>query len=374
MSTVRSILIRGTIKGQGIVNYGGKESKFLNRKLYPDQASVFRNDNWKAAKVSITQEGTRENRDGKVFPNLIARIKISAACLRSAIFGEDQPHHNPGILHAPIVLVRFLASTAALLRGYMLESKGVTGLKRKSPIILTDAVQTNHSVPVFEPLTARVPKNSNSNDGKSPEEIETADGNTSLSFKQSVGEMEYEFSGVIDLNLLQFVSLSEMYDRLAVHPDYVEKYQDALTRTLGSKAPAKGWYMLSTATNGLPEEGMLLNQEQVVFLVKEFIKRLLSLHIARSNGWAKIEKVELKHVVDPIQDIRDGAAGWYTVQETKDVRLTPADVTVFFNAVSEQEAKELYGTMDTAKDQKSEAKKASDEAKKAKKAAKESQG
>jgi len=363
MNTVRSIFIRGKIKGQGIVNFGGKESKYLNMKLYPDQASVFRNDNWKAAKVAITQDGTHEAKDGKIRPNLIAKIKISAACLRSAIFGEDQPHHNPGILHAPLVLVRFLASAAGLLRGYMLESKGVTGLKRKSPIIITDAIQTNNSVPVFEPLTARVPKNSNSNDGKSPEEVEAAEGNTSLSFKQSVGDLEYEFSGVIDLNLLQFVSLSEMYDRLAVHPDYLDKYQEALTRTLGSKAPEKGWYTLSTATNGLPEEGLLLCQDQVVFLVKEFIRRLLSLHIARSNGWAKIEKVELKHVIDPIQDIRDDASGWYTVRETKDVRLTPADVTVFFDAVSEQEAKELYGIMDTAKDQKSEAKKAKKAAK-----------
>ena len=161
--------------------------------------------------------------------------------------------------------------------------------------------------------------------------------------------MIYEFEGAIDLNLLQFISLSEMYDRLAVNPDYLKEYQEGLVRTLGSPAPEKAFYIYKTATNGLPEEGLLLSQAQVVTLVKSFFERLCGMCITRGGGgYARVEEVKVKHISNPLTDFPKDSEGYYVVKSPEDIRLKPEDVTVFYSEVNREEATALYADITAA--------------------------
>ena len=343
--SVRSIWGKVRMVGRGIVNYDGKDARYAVREWIGHYVAALSFDNVKVAKHSVRKIGEK---DGK--PVYQLRIKVSSACLRHSLFEADQPFHNPGIMHAPKALLRLIASVAGLLRGYMFESKGCVGIKRKSPLLVTDAEQVNDTVSTFDIGAQCAPK-------VEKEDADEASGLT-MHYKEAICEVVYEFDFAIDLNLLQFISLDNRYDRLAVDPNYLEDYRACLTRTLGSQAPDKKWYMYKTATNGLPEEGILLTREQVVVLVQEVFQRLLGLCIQRGGGgYARVESVQVKHVCNPITDLPGDPSGYYQVKAVEDLRLKPEDVEVFYTEVSEDEAKAFYDGIETAeKNQKAKAK------------------
>jgi hypothetical protein len=152
---LKSILFKGTIKGNGIVNYDGKGQKWMLIKHKSSEGgSELKFDNFKVAKHAFIKTGNDDN--GK--PQYDVRLKISSNCLRNAIFQEDQPFQNSMILHSKKLLNMSIASVASLLRGYMFEQEGFTGLKRKSPVIITDAEQTGGSYPRSTFIRLPVPK------------------------------------------------------------------------------------------------------------------------------------------------------------------------------------------------------------------------
>jgi hypothetical protein len=357
---VKSVWFKGSLKGRGVVNYDGKDARWALQKYIGRMEKALSFDNVKVAKHSIRKIGEE---DGK--PKYEVRLKISSACIRHAIFEADQPFHNPLIVHAPKPLIRLISSVVGLLRGYMFEVKGVSNIKRKSPVLFTDAEQSNDTVSTFDIGSQLAPK-------VEKESADDASGLT-LHYKECICEVVYDFEGAIDLNLLQFISMSQMYDRLAFNPDYLEDYRVGLKNTLGSEAPTRGWYIYKTASNGLPEEGLLLTQEQVVVLVREFFTRLLRLCIIRGGGgYAKLENLRVKHISDPIIDLSSDESGYYPVKSVGDLQLKPENVEVFYQQISDQVATGFYTEIDKAdevqkakvKDQKKE-KSAASKAKKA---------
>jgi len=334
--SVKSLWFKVRMCGRGIVNYDGKDARWTLKEYLSKIVSALGHDNVKVAKHSIRKVGME---DGK--PKYEIKLKVSAACIRHSLFEADQPFHNPAIIHAPKILVKLISSVAGLLRGYMFECKGVVGIKRKSPVMITDAEQSNTTVPTFDIGTMSAPRTQK-------EDAEDVSGLT-LHYKETICDVVYDFEGAIDLNLLQFISLSEMYDRLAVNPHYLQEYRTSLEKTLGSPAPEYAWYIYKTASNGLPEEGLLLSQEQVVVLVKEFFQRLCGMLITRGGGgYAKVEEVKVKHISNPIEDYSNDPAGYYTVKTPQDLRLKPEDVEIFYTKISEEDSKKMYDEINVA--------------------------
>lgn len=335
---LKSILFKGTIKGNGIVNYDSKDQKWMLKKYkYDEWGNALKFDNIKIAKHALVKTGNDEN--GKAQYDV--RLKISSNCLRNAIFQEDHPFQNSMILHSTKLLNRSIASVAGLLRGYMFEQEGFTGLKRKSPVIITDAEQT-----AGELSTIDVHSTSGAKRTKESEE-DTSD--TSLFYKETVGDVEYSFKGAINLADLQFISLSDTFDRMAANPDDFETlYRAHLERSVGSKVDDPGFYMINSAVNGVPEEGVLLSQAQTAFLVKEYFKRLLSLTITRNaSGYASLSSLWVKFVHDPITDKMDDEAGWNLVRKVGDIQFKPEEIVVAFNKISKKEAESLMEDMAT---------------------------
>ena len=252
---IKSIRFQGVIKSSGIVNFDGKDAKWLLKKAKPDCRAQLSHDNAKVAKHAITQG---VDKDG--VPFLSAVLKISKDCIRQSIFKEDQPFHNPGVVHSEKILIKLLTSAAGLLRGYMFAD---VGIKKKSAVYISDAVQTSNNVSTIDIGTQNAPKDKKVN----PDD----DAGLTMHFKESIGGLvTYVFEGALDLSELQFISLSEIYDRKAVDPNHVETYLQGLKATLGSDVTGKTFYIKKTAVGGLPEEGILLTSDQVKFLIGEF--------------------------------------------------------------------------------------------------------
>lgn len=351
---LKSILFKGTIKGYGIVNYDGRDQKWMLRKYKFDEwGSALKFDNIKIAKHAIVKTGNDEN--GK--PQYDIRLKISSNCMRNAIFQDDHPFQNPMILHSKKLLNMSIASVASLLRGYMFEQEGFTGLKRKSPVIITDAEQTSGELPTIDLHTT--------SGAKRTKESEDDTSDTSLFYKETVGDVEYSFKGAINLADLQFISLSDTFDRMAVNPDDFETlYRPHLEKSVGSKVDDPGFFLIKSAVNAIPEEGVLLNQSQTALLVKEFFKRLLALNITRNaSGYASLSGLQVKFVHDPVTDKMDDEAGWVTVKKADDFHLKHDEITVAFSKVSKAEAESLMGDMAAEVARAKQVKKASKEKK-----------
>lgn len=333
---LKSILFKGTIKGNGIVNYDAKDQKWMLKKYKFDEwGNALKFDNIKIAKHALVKTGNDEN--GK--PQYEVRLKISSNCLRNAIFKEDHPFQNSMILHSKKLLNMSIASVGSLLRGYMFEQEGFTGLKRKSPVIITDAEQIAGGLPTIDVHST--------SGAKKTKESEDDTSDTFLFYKETVGDVEYSFKGAINLPDLQFIPLSDTFDRMAVNPDDFETlYKPYLERSIGSKINDPGFYMINGAVNAVPEEGVLLSQAQTAFLVKEFFKRLLSLTITRNaSGYASLDGLQVKFVRDPLKDRMDDDTGWTTVKNVDDIQLKAEEIVVSFNRISKDEAESLMEDM-----------------------------
>lgn len=332
---IKSILFRGKIKGNGIVNFDSTDQRWILKERFPNERSALSHDNVKIAKHTFYKTG--ETEDGK--PIWQRKLCISSNCLRNAVFGGDFPFQNTTILHHPDLLIQVLGSVASLLRGYMYAAEGKPALKRKSPMMITAAEQTSEGMSYFEVGTM--------SGAKKTKEDEDEAGDTSLHYEEKISGVDYEFEGALDLGELQFVSFSQAYDRLAVLPDYEEEYRKALATALGSKIGDVGFYLRKGALIRTPEEGLLLTQDQVAVLVAEFFQRLMALHIRRAKGYAALAELEVKFVKNPIEDTFVNSGGWKKLKTPADAVPKASDIAVSYDAMSEQEARKVDETIRT---------------------------
>jgi len=335
---IKSIRFRGEITSNGIVNFDDERAKW---QLIKDPRYSFdpKFKNYKFAKHSFTQSGIDEK--GKAIFHAV--LKISRDCIRQAIFKDDQPFHNPHIFHAEEILIKLLSSAAGLLRGYLFADLGI---KKKSSVFISDAVQISDNVSTIDVGTMSGPKDKKADTND--------DSGLSLHYKESIGgKVVYEFQGALDLDELQFISLSQVYDRLAVDPNYLDYYMKNLEITLGSKIRNKAFFIKKTAMNGLPEEGILLNSDQVKVLIKEFFQRFLNMEINRgASGHAWLSKLE----VMPKDSGLDNT-NWIPVKTSEEILNNIDSVHCFYDEYDKEEALKLYEKIDAGKQKQGDQKK-----------------
>ena len=350
---IRAILFKGRVKGKGIVNYDSKDQKWVLRERFPEQRDYLRHDNIRIAKHAFYKVGEK---DGK--PVWEKRLYISADCLRQAIFGEDFPFQNTMIMQHPDLLLKVIATIPALVRGYFYAEEGKISLKRKSPLMVTGAEQVAGGVSHFE-------VNTMSGQKRQKENVDDLS-DTSLHYEEKIGEVEYAFEGAIDIKELQFISMSETYDRLAVNPDQCEKYRKYLGKQLDSEVGNMQYYQIKSAVIKMPEEGILLTQGQVAKIIGEVVKRILSLRIQRSKGYAHISSLEAKILRDPFDNMGD-EGGWISIKKPEELKLKPEDIEVFYDPVEESEAMALLNVIKQNQADQEQKRKESQEEKKSKK-------
>jgi len=323
---IKTILFKGTLTGNGIVNFDSSAQKWVLRERFPAERDALKFDNVKIAKHSFYMVGQTE--EGK--PVWERRLCISADCLRNAIFSADFPFQNTSILHHEELLVSVLATPASLLRGYMFAADGKTAIKRKSPLMITAAEQTSNGTTHFEVGSM--------SGAKRTKEDEDDAGDTSFHYEEKAGKMEYAFEGALDLAELQFISFSQFYDRLGMLPDHKDAFREKLAMALGSPVDDVRFLNKKGALIRTPEEGILLSAEQVAVLVREFFTRLLSLGIRKSKGYAHIDSLQVKFVRNPIDDTLHDTGGWRTVKQPAEATPAASDIHVSYEEVPEQEA------------------------------------
>lgn len=303
MSKVKNILLKLTLEGQGIVNFDSAKQKhvFLNTNL----KNMYKHDN----NVSYSKKNFYVDSDG----NLLYKVKISTYCLKRDLFKDYIISDNPNIEINDELLYSLISSPLGIYRGY---TYTIGGLKRKAAFNLMDAELVSNNVSYFDFDSKSGPKSIETGDSFEDELKDESvtkkdiEGSTSLFTKEQIGKSKYETIGNIDLNQLQFLSCSQMFDRYSFNPDKFEKYKKFMEAQIGKVDSDLAYYKLDTSVVELGELGMLLPKNNILYLVNNLLKKIRTINIQRSTGYAASTKLEYKFVYDPLVDTLNNPDGW----------------------------------------------------------------
>jgi hypothetical protein len=328
MEKIKNLLFTLELEGKGVVNMDSNDQKYVLGKTHLRA----RNENVSFAKKSFT---VNDNSDDK--NDIDYKLKISHDCIGHDMFKRDMVSNVPNVVHHDLLLYTFLASPVSIIRGYMLANKKET-LKRTGGFHLCDAIQTCNAKSILE-VGARAGEKM-SKDGTDDKSDNT------FFYRETVGDIEYSAKGDIDLMAYQFISCDNIFDRYSFNPDMYKYYKEFLKKKMPDFNSELGYYQLRDSIIQIPEYGVLLSNENVVFLVKETLKRLLGIDIKRKGAYAKVNSLKIKLVKDPTVDTYNNPDNWIVIKNNADIDALNFDVEFFYDSNDFDEAKALRKDFD----------------------------
>lgn len=320
--TIKNVLFKIRLDGRGIVNYDDNSQKFKLRSMGINHL-YDHNENVQYGKKEffINEDGTWDY-----------KIKISDGCLRNSLFRNDYVAHIPHISKYPKLFIPYIASPGVILRGFLSTEKGKETTNRKSAVCLPSAIQINNTQSSLEVSTRSGSREvrEDKNDAK----------DTSLFKKESIGEIKYETKGALDLNQLQFISADQAYGRYNINPDYFKLFAEELEKHIPTFNGKLKYYNLKHSSTKYPELGLLFSEDDIKFLMKEFVKRLLDIEIKRSGSYAILDSLEIKLVYDPIEDKLNDNDGWVKINTIREFEnlISDKNIEIYFEEADYDEA------------------------------------
>ena len=324
---MKQVFFKLKLSGNGCVNFDDSaKQKDLLRKLGLINGMV--PDNIKLAKKVIHDTGKKDEKGNPIYDY---KIKISADCLRHHTFEHEVDVVTPAVQMLDTMYCNYLLSNVGITRGYMFALSSDVGksLKRKSPLTIVDAIQTNNTKSnMFEVGTTS---------GERDE--------TSLFSSEKIGDVEYKTHGVIDLKTLSFISADEKFDRMGLYTEWIDNglIDKVMKSHYGEDAQYETGFFVSNAkylTNTFAECGVRLGDNVVTQLVRYILRSLLGIDIRRNNAWTRAVSLEVKEVNNPLVDTFDNKSGWKQVDEDY---IDSLDIKCddFYHKATEEEVKEL---------------------------------
>ena len=275
---IKNIKFDFEIECNGIVNWDSEFQKENFKACYQGDESIFSNNNVNFGKANYDYD---ENN------NLVRYPKISADCIRHALFGNQQ--HTPAIQNNVGLLIKTISSIPMLIRGYLWPNDCI---KRTTPLSITDAIAKEI------PISVDVHNCKQIKFGKKD--------STTFFYKESRPTLIYKGEGSIDLDQLSFVSFNQYHDRQAVPNDKENDYIDNLMIKLNSLNKTLqvtksdldlGWYFKKhDDAYIIPEYGIKLSNAVIGELVNNILERLYRFCISKATANAKMNKVTIKFI------------------------------------------------------------------------------
>ena len=312
MKKVKSVEIRFKMEGHGIVNYDSSKQRHMynGTPMYDKMKSGKTNTD---ENIIYAQKEFFTNENGELDYNII----ISSNCLGHSIFQNYLPFHTGNSKQTPLLIAIEIASPRSLLSGYLYtnkkDSKNDT-LKRKSPLSISPAREVSDSVSHIQTF---------SNSGEK--------GSNSFYFKETMGDTKYVGKIIIDIQELQFLSLDQIYDRFGLNPDHFQTYKEVLQKRMPTFKSEPGYYKLITNDCDMPVFGIKFSDDDIVFLVKFFLKELVKTEIKKKGEYAAITKVEYSLQTSVFDKIRGINQNWIDItseNQIEDISFSPEEFYV----------------------------------------------
>jgi len=311
---VKNILVRFELEGRGVVNFDdAKNQKYMFNKENDEikRSQKVRNLHTNDNNVTYAKKAFFRNEDGE----LDYKLKISSECLKKALFDRDYISDNPAVQHFKSLAYNFMGSVPGQLRGYLFTKP--ENVKRKGSINITDSIQTCNAQSYLDFHTKATDRNDKSE-------------KTSLYNSENVGDIKYSGMGNIDLKNLQFVSCDACFDRRSFNEDDFPMLKDFLSKNIKTFNSELGYFTMKNSAVDIPEYGFMYNNEDVNFLVKEYLHRLVEAEIKRKNAYTKVSKVEIKFVYDVFEDTHSNESGWIQLKSRDDIDNLSFEMEEFY--------------------------------------------
>ena len=331
MKKIVNVLFEADIVGQGIVNMDSGDQKWIHK----NEQTYLRQENSSHENSSYAKKNFYRDANGK----LNWKLKISSDCLKKSMFEGDILTQSPKVTHNDFVLYSFLFSIPSIIKGWMDANKRET-LKRKGALTICDAQQTNDAVSYLEWFSKSGEKTSN--------DAEMDKSDNTIFKKETIGDITYTTQGNIDIMALQFIGCDQALDRYSFNPDKFELAKTFLNMRLPNFNSELGYYQIKNSSLEIPEKGLVLSNENVVFLIKETLKRILFLNVKRSSAFAKTSKLRIKLVENPLFDTHTSKDNWIEIDSVDDINKLEFDVENFYQEIDLVEATERRDSIENS--------------------------
>lgn len=325
---MKNLLVKLDLNGHGVVNYDSSDQKYVLKKTYLNSSNY---DNVSYAKKVFFKDKEDENK-------LDFKLKISHDCMLKNAFSDDMISRNPNIAHNNYVLYSHISNPMAIALGYLfpLKKENENTLKRTNSITLTDAIQTCNAKSFIDVFSKSGEKTTDDD-----QDITSKLKDNTLYYRERVGDIKYSTKAIIDVMNLQFISGDHVFDRYNLNPDLFELYKENLKKHLPKFDGELGYYQLKNSLINIPELGFLLSKDEINFIVKMILKKLLALTIRRKDSYARTELMKIKIVNDPIEDTFDNPNDWITLKNNDQIDALDFNIDYFYDLVDVNEAKKL---------------------------------
>lgn len=296
---VKSVAIRFTLKGQGFVNFGnGKEDRyFLNTHC---GCNFGLNNNVKIAKYNVYKLPedkwiTRTSSNGNTnIQDCVAVPKISKDCLRHAMYADNEEYLNVNNGKCSNTMKGFyFSSESALERGYLLADNKTN--RKKTVVTVTDAELSNNAHPLSEFHSNSAPKDD--------------DSATSLFKEDSIGKTEWTGIAIIDLKQCRVMIADDFGGRRAVLDSIIEdgSLENAFLARY-NRIPYQIKYIQpkkASWQNSSCEKALVFDDEFVLYLVRDIIKRIKGISIRTNGGFVECTDVAYKFLCNINDNVYD---------------------------------------------------------------------
>lgn len=260
------------IDGVGLVNYNGDKAhtRFLRDMMV--NGKVTKNGTFAKENSYRTIIIDSDNNEKKIEVN---KKIISGNLLRKEILGDENSVNADKLCKYDELRVMYLSQDNTIARGYGVFDKDQTQIKRKSAISVIDAEQTSNTVTWLETKTA-----------------EGSRDDTSLFFKENCGAISYKSDINVNVRQLQFISIDDNYDRLSMTEKDVNGFIEIINKRYGDNNAEYGNWGTSNL-NLIGEQGIVLSNKVVTNIIRETIKKILSIDVRRASSYAKTAGVRV---------------------------------------------------------------------------------
>ena len=261
------------IEGNGLVNFNGRKNPSLGH------ATGY--DNAKYAKEHVYMENGE----------LKAKKIISSNLLRKEILGSDTMVSAQLVLDSKALRLKVISDRKMLMRGWLYAGSDANSnntIRRKSPITIIAAEQIGNTSTKMELCTSR--------DMTTDTEGSTKKSSTSLFTKETIGDIQYKTTMLVDMKSLQLMSFDDRFDRMACKEDELLEF----IKNLESKGYTceKDAYYTNSNDMSIAEQCVKFDEKFLRDSLIDLYKNTISMNITRSDAFAKTAKIGVRFLYE----------------------------------------------------------------------------
>lgn len=295
---IKSVDFKVKASGHGVVNWNGStelntliDGKFkrtTNHNMpklrgYSNKKQVKNDSN---QTFEVLKEASEVNFSGNP-------LYISQNCIRYHLFKNDVINWQHPKIHENVDKV--LCSMTGLLRGYVIPKNEN---KRTSPLLLTDFTEIDGKGNFEQMGRAGSKEKHETKSGK--------DKSNSLFSKTTFGDTKYEAFGSINIEQLQFISLSNAYGQEAIQittdkegKELARKIESYIKTLDFSTDRVQATYHRNYVRQGTifadGQKGIVLNDDAIDALVKQMLMMIESLGFSQAKGFMHVDEIEVDY-------------------------------------------------------------------------------